>query len=215
MADRMTVIEKISFAFLANEYPGDHFLQGSREGSEPFEEIEPFKGKYKWTEIEPGILDRHASALSFFSEAGFRFFLPAFLIADVQDQLHVADPVFHLTHGFSEEKVEHTVQGRVFVLRTGKTVFVNPRRYGALTFYDYARHRLSIFTREEAGAIVEYLKYQRDKDEPGLRKDRIDAALDLFWLERAENAPTGRELKQHLKEQRDYVEALKQQARST
>ncbi|RPI87355.1 MAG: hypothetical protein EHM41_05215, partial [Chloroflexi bacterium] len=65
MIDKMTVIEKISAAFLANEYPGDHYLQGSWDGCEPFEEIEPFKGKQKWEEIEPSFLDSHASALSF------------------------------------------------------------------------------------------------------------------------------------------------------
>jgi hypothetical protein len=214
MIDKMTVIEKIFAAFRANEYPGDHFLQGSWEGSEPFEEIEPFKGKQKWKEIEPDFLDRHAAALSFFSEAGLRFFLPAFLVADLQDQLQVADPVFHLTHGFSEEQVEHTIQGRVFIVRTGRTVFVNPRRYGAVTFYDYARYRLSIFTREEAGAIVEYLKYQREKDELGIEKTWIDAALDIFWLERSERAPTEEELKRHLREQSEYVAALEGQSRS-
>jgi hypothetical protein len=46
-------------------------------------------------------LDGHANALGYFSEAGFRFFLPAYLIADLHGQLNTADPLFHMTHGFS------------------------------------------------------------------------------------------------------------------
>ena len=208
MIDPTLIVRKIFAAFGENEYPGDHFLQGSREGDEPFEEVEPFIGKTSWNTIEASFLDQHGSALSFFSEAGFRFYLPAYLIADVQEQLKIADPLIHLTHGFSDEKVEHQIQERVFELRTGKTVFVNPRRYGAMTFYDYARYRLSIFTREEAGAIVEYLLYKSDQEELGVVKDRITAALDLFWLGRVEKAPTVEELKRYIREQAAYLEAL-------
>ena len=206
-----TLIDKIYAAFLGNEYPGDPFLQGSREGDEPFEEVEPFQGRTQWQAVEADFLDRHAAALSFFSEAGFRFYLPAYLVADLQGQLQFADPLFHLTHGFSAESVEHEVQGRTFVLRSGRTVFVNPRRYGAMTFYDHARQRLSIFTREEAGAIVEYLNYNREQDELGVERKRIQAALEAFWLERAESAPTADELRQHLRQQEEYLEAIRKE----
>lgn len=209
MIDKKRNIEKIFSAFMGNDYPGDHYLQGSREGSEPFEEIEPFKGKTKWSEIEASFLDRYSGALSFFSEAGFRFYLPAYLVADVREQLQTADPLFYLTHGFSDEQVEQETDGRVFVLRTGKTVFVNPKRYGATTFYDYARYRLSIFTREEAAAIVEYLEYKRGRDELGMDGKRITAALELFWRERAEKAPRVEELQRHIREQEEYVEAVR------
>lgn len=47
------------------------------------------------------MLDAHYSALSFFSEAAFRFFFPAYLIADLRGELRTADPLFHLTGGFS------------------------------------------------------------------------------------------------------------------
>ena len=47
------------------------------------------------------VLDAGYDALSFFSEGGFRYFLPANLIADLGKQLQTADPVFHLMNGFS------------------------------------------------------------------------------------------------------------------
>ena len=209
MDDKKAVIEQIYEAFGNNDYPGDGYLQGSFEGCEPYEEIEPFKGRQDWQNIDSELLDTHSGALNFFSEAGLRFFLPAYLIADLHDELQTADPVFVLVHGFSDLAVNHQLKERVFVRRTGKTTFVNPKRYGAMTFYDYACWRLSIFTREEAQAIVAFLRYRRDSDPYGLDKKQIEAALNLFWLERTKNAPSATSLRQHLIEEEEYLGAIR------
>jgi hypothetical protein len=206
MNDKTAVIEKIQVAFGGVEFPGEDFLQGSFDGDEPYEEIAPFRTQKDWTRLDAGFLDRHAAALSFFSKAGFRFFLPAYLVADLNRQLETADPLFHLTHGFSDFAVEVPVGSRVFVIRRGKSSLINPRRYGAATFEDYARYRLSIFTRDEAAAIVAYLKFKGEQDD--YERARVEAALDGFWLRRASSAPTAETLQRHLAEEREYLEAL-------
>jgi len=156
MADRQAVIDMIRRAFGANVHSGARFLQGSFEGCEPSEETSPFADK-TWQGLEASFLDAHYSALSFFSEAAFRYFLPAYLIADLNDELQAADPVFHLIHGFYEFSVDYPFKTRTVTVTRKRLAFVNPRRYGAVTWYDYARYRLSVFTREEAEAIVAYL----------------------------------------------------------
>ena len=143
MSDRELVIEKIQSAFAGNEHPGGRFLQGSFEGCEPYEEVGPFENVEDCRSIDAGFLDGHANALSFFSEAGFRYFLPAYLISDLRGQLQTADPLFHLMHGFSDWTTEVPAGDRTLVMRHGGSAFVNPRRYGAMTSYDYARWRLS------------------------------------------------------------------------
>jgi hypothetical protein len=208
MNNKETVIEAIRAAFGDNSYPGDNFLQGSFEGCEPAEVIAPFEGRIDWQNLDPALLDAHYDALSFFSEAGLRFFLPAYLIADLNDELNTADPLFVLTHGFSDVTVEHPTKTRIFVRKIGRTALLNPRRYGAMTFYDYARFRLSVFTREEAQAIVVYLQYKRDSDPYRLHFDVIETALNLYWLERAAEAPTTESLRQHLKEEAEYMAAI-------
>jgi len=45
MINKSQVIEMIQTAFQNNEYPGDDYLIGSSEGSEPREEIQPFIGQ--------------------------------------------------------------------------------------------------------------------------------------------------------------------------
>jgi hypothetical protein len=86
---------------------------------------------------------------------------------------------------------------------------MNPRRYGAMTFYDYARYRLSVFTREETDAIVAYLKYKRDSARSVFEKEGIEGALNSFWLERAQTAPLAESLKRHLTEQDEFLATIK------
>jgi hypothetical protein len=83
------------------------------------------------------------------------------------------------------------------------------RRYGAMTFCDHARCRLSIIAREEAQAIVAYLQCKRDSAPHQVHLEEINAALESFWLDRAENAPTAEELAQHLAEEREYLAAIR------
>ena len=210
MSDRQTAIQAIRDAFAPNAYPGDAYLQGSTEGSEPYEEVEPFRGMTDWQTLDAPFLDAHASAISFFSEAGFRFFLPAYLVADLQDLLQSADPSFAVTGGFSDSQVDTMVRGRRFVAKAGKSELINPRRYGAATSYDYARYRLSVFTREESAAIVAYLECKRDSDAYRTSWTQIDAALNSFWRERSMTAPTAADLQKHLNEKAAFVAALRE-----
>lgn len=205
------VIDSIERAFASVPHPGDPFLLGSHDGDEPLEEVGAFHGVTDWHGLTPEFLDVHYTVLSFFSEGGFRYFLPAFLVADLRDALKTADPVFHLTHGFWELSTSHVVDGRVFARRSGRSQFINPRRYGATTFYDYARCRLSVFGREESAAIVAYLEFTRSLDTRLSDADAIDRALELFWRERAASAPTAADMRRYLDEQAEYMDALTRQ----
>jgi hypothetical protein len=53
---------------------------------------------------------------------------------------------------------------RTLVVRHGKSAFINPRMYGALPPTTTRGGGLPVFTREEADAIVAYLRFKRDSD---------------------------------------------------
>jgi hypothetical protein len=74
-----------------------------------------------------------------------------------------------------------------------------------MTWQDHARCRLSVFTREEAGAIVVYLEYKRDVDLHRLNADEVDAALDSFWRDRAVNGPTQHAVRRYLTKEAEYL----------
>jgi len=71
-------------------------------GDEPAEYSLEFNG-FDWRTLHPRFLSYYSAALSFFTDGGFAYFLPAFMIADVRGEAGNADPVFHLTHGLYEE----------------------------------------------------------------------------------------------------------------
>ncbi len=198
------MIALIREAFSQTTHPGDALLLGSREGQDAFDAVEPFRRASSWKDIEPAVLDANYDALSFLSEGGFRYFVPAYLVADLNDELQSADIVFHLAGNFRDAVVripmgEHTLEKRI-----GRSVLLNPKRYGAMTFEDYARYRLSVFTREEARAIVAFLENRRAVPD-GLDAEAIDAALASFWLNRANEAPSTAALADHLRQEDEFA----------
>ena len=211
MTEKETVIRHIREAFAGNTNPGDPYLQSYPTGYELAEEISVFKGVARWEQVDATVLDANPDALSFFSEAGFRLFLPAYLIADINNELECVEPDFYLIFGFSEKYVDLPIHDKQVKKLIGKSEFVNPIRYGAMTWQDHYRHRLSIFPREEAQAIVDYLNYKKnDKKLLPRDIDEIDAALNQYWFDRAKNAPTKNELIEHMNAIKEFVDSASQ-----
>jgi hypothetical protein len=131
------------------------------------------------------------------------------LIADLNGQLQTADPLFHLTNGFFDRVVQLPAGSRVDEMAIDKSDLMNPRRYGAMTSEDYARAKLSVFAREEAGAIVSYVEWKWEQGDKSYR-DEIDAALDGFWRQRAREAPTQVSLRQHIQAEAQYMKDLRE-----
>lgn len=173
--DRDSLKSEIAQAFSSVTYPGDWCLKGSTEGEEPFLLEKEFKGKTDWKVLSPEFLDRapdgYGSALSFFSDEAFRFYLPAYLIADIDGKLDSCDVVFYLTGGLAEGAEESKV--------------LNPKRYGERTWWDYHTFRFSVFSREQCAVIAEYLKFKSDPEPLDSGKDRISRALENYWGPRA------------------------------
>lgn len=168
---------RVRQAFSQVEFPGEWCLRGSNEGDEPYLMEEEFKGKSDWQAIDATFLDQApaglSSALSFFSDEAFRFYLPAYLIADIDGLLVSTNPVFHLTHGLTD---------------AARAEKVNPRRYGERTWFEAACHKLAVFDKAQAAAIVTYLEFKRETDE--FEREDINQALANFWRHRAAGADT-------------------------
>jgi Family of unknown function (DUF6714) len=162
---------QIVAAFAHVEYPGDWCLRDSNEGDEPYLLEQDFKGKSDWRVLDPKFIDQapdgYGSALGFFSDEAFHFYLPAYLLADIDGLLERNDPVYHLTHGL--RNVERSER-------------INPRRYGERTWFDYASHKFAMFNRAECAAIVAYLRHKCEIVD--FDREMIHQALDNYWLNR-------------------------------
>ena len=174
MADREAITKQIDEAFAGGKYPGDWCLQDSNEGDESFLLEEEFKGKDDWRALNSSFLDQapdgFSSALSFFSVEAFRFYLPAYLIADLRNELKAVDVVFRLTHGLDD---------------SSRYEQVNPLRYGERTWFEEARYKFAVFSQAQVSAIVAYLKAKLDSDDlVDLERASIEQSLMNYWLTR-------------------------------
>ena len=165
---------QIREAFAEVKYPGDWCLRGSNEGDEPYLLESEFKGKTDWHTLDHKFIDRapdgYGSALSFFSDEAFRFYLPAYLVADIDGHLKQSDPVFHLCYGLDDRS---------------KSKPVNPLRYGNRTWLDEATHKFAMFSETQCAAIVAYLRFKRD-NAMDFEADTINQAIDNYWDARAQ-----------------------------
>jgi hypothetical protein len=163
----------IRAAFEATPPPAPDRLRGSSEGEEPFLLEAEFRHVPDWRQTEGAFIDRapdgFGSALSFFSSEAFRYYLPAYLIADLRGELQQANPLFHLWHGLVDEH---------------RNTPVNQRRYGSWTWFEAVSERFRSFTPAEAAAIVAYMRYKAQHDELGVDRPMIEQALRNNWLAR-------------------------------
>lgn len=171
MIDREGLKAQIHTAFTGNKFPGKGNITNSYESDESSSLEEEFFDKNDWTKLNAAFLDLapqgFASALSFFTHDAFRFYLPAYLIADIDNKLIHTDVVFHLCHGLDD---------------ASRNQQITPRRYGDRTWYDYATERFKIFTSEQAAAVVGYLELKLSSGHlVGFEEENVKQALAIFW----------------------------------
>ena len=143
--DAGKLIEQIRAAFQGVAYPGEHDLTDSTYGEEPEALVEDFRGKYDWSVLDNEFLDQApdgwGSALSFFSGAALPFYLPAYLVADIQG---------HLTHNDPAVRLCAAVTAQLAVKKIA-------RIHGGGTLGEYVTKQFSLFNKEQVDVIVNYL----------------------------------------------------------
>lgn len=166
---RDDVKEMIRAAFTDASYPGDDALVRNH-GDEPNEVIALFRGKTDWRSLTADFVD-HAgaaspSALSFFSPAAFRFYLPAYLIADLDNALIYTEPSFFLYYGLDD--------------------VTRDLRATSETWREVQEKHFAPFINKEVVAIVEYLRCKASDPTTSEHDQRsIGDALRNYWIGRS------------------------------
>jgi hypothetical protein len=163
------LLARIAAAFSNVPYPGDDDLTNSSYGEEPEALIAEFRGQTEWRELSPDFLDRACwgSALSFFSDAALRFYLPAYLMADIRGELSMVAPTVRLT-AFLTPQDEGQKLAKVF---------------GGGTMGESARRCFDTFDTQQVVAVIEYLSWRLDEGD--IDSLTIAQALENYWLKRA------------------------------
>lgn len=195
-AEIAALCQEIRVAFETTPYPGDDKLSGSDQGEEPAEMAMDLRG-VPWQSAHPDLLARCYSALSFLSDAGFRYFLPAYLLADIYGYEGNAQPVFDLTRGLYDKNIDKEGMRnlRAFV-DSGIVPLDNlqesglsreavqemlaqiAEQDGKFDWREETLRRLLAFNRAERTAIIHYLEFRAKEEVEAIQ---INQALESYW----------------------------------
>lgn len=97
------IVNAVEVAFAHLEFPVEDKLTLSYPDDETRALCRDFKDQTDWSVLDAPFLDQApegwSSALNFFSPEAFRFYLPAYLIADLKGGLQSVDPAGRLCMG--------------------------------------------------------------------------------------------------------------------
>ena len=165
------IIAEIQAAFPAQRSAPFDPMVNSSKGDEPAGVERDFADADDWTVLSGKWLDEApdglSSALSFFSPEALCFYIPAYLVADLRQELDCVDPSFHLLHGFEERSYQQKI--------------TPPKER---TWTDHATQNWAGLSTEQALAIVHYLEWCAASDE-GFGAEDIEQGLEYFWLKKA------------------------------
>ncbi len=143
------------------------------EGDEPRLLAEEFASGPRWDSLEPEFLDStpdgYGSALSFFGQEAFRYYIAAFMKADLEESLERVDPVFALTYGLSDAVRNEPV---------------NPMRFGEQTWFHVKQAGFSLFDKRQVACIVHFLEFKESRCEFPDDAAEIRQALLNYWKPR-------------------------------
>lgn len=172
----------IHAAFADVAYPGDGQLVAQASyGDEYSLAEEAFRGLDDWRTLDPTYLDTSlngwGSALAFFSPPAFRFYLPAYLLADLDKPLEQGSPYVTLCFGLTAaDQADPTSRStrKQAQSRAGQTAFA------------LRSQRFADFTPLQAAAVVGYLRHVLQHRGLAERtRQMIAEALQLYWLKQA------------------------------
>lgn len=147
-----SVIQSIEAAFAGTPYPSGEQLTYRASPDEFYIELD-LRGQH-WRGLHPDFLLLQQSALSFLTPDALRFFLPAFLIADLLDL--GPDCVDFPLYGFLAQR--------------------NGPHYG------HTSERFAPLTLAERWAAIYYLEFVAKRREDVYKKREVEMALENYWL---------------------------------
>lgn len=153
-------------------YPGDEYETTA----------EAFLDKDDWSAIDTGFLNagENSAAMSFMSGAALRFYLPAYLVADLRGELNCVDPSFILMHGFAPEYFRRVDEGtRARYAERGMTPPAVSFDFDAI-----ARRRWALLDAAQIAAVIAYMEWVVERDGASL-SEGVQEALSNYWYRRA------------------------------
>lgn len=143
----------------------------SNEGEEPDLLDKEFSHRPRIDNVKSDFLDQapdgYGSALSFFADEAFRYYIAAYMVAELTDGLEQSDVVFALTFGLDDSSYSEKV---------------NPLRFGEQRWIDHSTSKFSMFDSAQLSSIIAFLENRSRVDE--FSAPSINQALNRYWRPR-------------------------------
>jgi hypothetical protein len=152
---REQLMQQIEGAFTDTPYPGDERIAYSPNTWECEELNTDFRGM-SWKDVPREVLRRHSQDLALFSTEGFRYYLPTYLLAALDDFWDVRE--FVLSHLTLPEAPTGEPEQRSFALR-----------------------RFEHLSPAQKRAVRACLEYFRDEAPGEVFRAHVLAALERYW----------------------------------
>lgn len=137
-ARREAIRRQIEAAFADAPHPGDDRIGYDPEDWESAELSRAFKGRH-WRELSPAELQYHGS--SFLSSEGFRYYLPAYLLAALEDHGNLMP---HTVYGLTPPEGSSPEEQRLRDWQLERFEGLTPAQKRAVrVFLEYARDEAS------------------------------------------------------------------------
>ncbi|MFY0563591.1 DUF6714 family protein [Archangium lansingense] len=135
---REAIRQQLEAAFADAPYPGDDHIGYDTEDWESAELVRAFKGKH-WKELTPAELQYHSS--SFLSSEGFRYYLPAYLLAALEDHGNLMP---HTVYGLTLPAGSSSGEQRLRAWQLERFEQLSPaQKHAVRAFLEYARGEAS------------------------------------------------------------------------
>ncbi len=163
--NKKELIEKIKKCFSYVPYPGDEDLTVHPLGfdEEFYDEI---KGK-TWQELEPGMLIYHHDCIDILTPKGFQYYLPAFLIADLNEE-------------------DGTVIGERLIIGLSMCAENDGSGIKGVSGHKWLRERMDLFTEDQKDVFINFFNYWREPEI--LEDDIIDIDRIVQYIENSKNS---------------------------
>lgn len=135
---REALLRQIETAFADTPHPGDDHIGYDSDDWESAELTRAFKGRH-WRDLSPAELQYHSS--SFLSSEGFRYYLPAYLLAALEDHGNLMP---HTVYGLTPPEASSPEEQRLRAWQLERFEGLSPAQKRAVrAFLEYARDEAS------------------------------------------------------------------------
>ena len=177
--NKTLLINLITEAFKDTPYPGNNNI-AIHERDLEFESLDEFIG-LDWRDITVNFLSpKHTSSLCFMTPVAYLYYLPAYMLASIEDYEESDLIPDNLVSDFTLPKQQELDELSAFIYNITQNE-KDITRFNIDEEKAWFTERTNSFSDEQKNAIYQYLKYLNDEHAEDYPDNEPQVAIDRYW----------------------------------